>query len=56
MSHPAILEPRLSRPSWTVDDVARAFAEHLTVRQVPTGMAWATEPPLRQPPAPLPFS
>jgi NAD(P)-dependent dehydrogenase (short-subunit alcohol dehydrogenase family) len=38
MTHPAVLEPALSRPQWTVESVAAAFADDLAGRQQAIGL------------------
>jgi len=38
MTHPATVEPVLDRTFWTADDVASAFADQLTARQLPSGL------------------
>ena len=47
MSHPAVLEPRLVRPQWTVEGVAEAFASELAPRSEALGVTWRRGPDRR---------
>lgn len=40
VAHPAVMEPVVTRDTWTADDVAAAFDETLSGLQSPLGVAW----------------
>ena len=54
MSHPAVIHPALSKPTWTHQDIREAFAETLFDRQFPLGVVATTGEVVDYPSAYLP--